>query len=723
MIRTQRTVRYTGISRRFLCDWDLKWGFKMFFLLNKILKQKNFKRIKTTPILFYLFISTVLYLLLTIHLYAQKSDISFQHFGVKEGMSSQWVSPIFQDRTGYIWFATLNGLDRYDGYIFTTYKYPINTKVIDAFLPGTIGEDEQGNLWIVSYNGGIEEFDPRTEKFRNYILDPSQPATDWSNTVLNVCFDRNGVMWVGTGNGLYKFNKENETFTAFSHDEKDPFSLGHDAVNGIYEDRAGNLWLATGGGLDKLDRETNKFYHYWYYPNNQYGDPATRQHWLLAIIADENGTLWIGAEAGLLKFDIKKEKYSFYPHNSILSLCEDNSGKIWLGTFRGLDVFNRQTETFTNYSHEDNNPQSISSDYIYDLMIDRANSLWITTQTGGVNKLDYPGSLFISYKSKPQDKTGLSLNEVVGLYEDNEGRIQIGTSKGIGTLDSKNGTIVKKNDIRLIWSDRDINGNTVVAPVSGGLYKLNNDNSWTCYLDSVNATLSEFIGAHYLMSADHLWIGCYSGDLYLFTPRTKERKQIYNIKSGNFWNIYEDSFGLVWFGGWSTGIFCYDTRKNSITEYQSDPKDSSTIIDNTFVSYCEDKNQTLWLGCYAGLVRFNRSEKNFTRFYGSNGFFNNGVKKILEDGSGKLWMSSLKGIAKFDPITEKFNYYYANSYFPDIEFSIGIGCKTNKEEMYFGGLNGFVRFQHDSIKEETFIPPIVITSFKSSKNHFPSVKK
>jgi signal transduction histidine kinase/DNA-binding response OmpR family regulator/ligand-binding sensor domain-containing protein len=646
-------------------------------------------------------------------------------------MSSQYVSDICQDRTGYIWINTDNGLNRYDGYNFTSYKYPKKSKPI-ALMAGTIKEDKQGNIWITSYNGGIEKFNPQTQTFKNYLPDSQHPAHGWGNYVLEIYFDKDNIMWIGTAYGFYRFNEATDSFTQFLHNENDPNSLGHNSVNGIYEDRSGTLWLATGGGLEKFDRETNRFFHYWHYPNNEWGNTKTRMHWLQQIIEDEDGVLWMGSDGGLVKFDKKTEKFNLYSHNpdnsvgqarnTITSLFDDGSGNIWLGNWGGLDIFNKKANAFTHYSHDENDPKSLSSNDISSIMVDNEGSLWIGTFSKGVNKLDYPNPPIKKYLFNTSGKVNSSPEVVFDLFKDSKGIIWVATNKGLSIFNPQNETITYKYFFTKSGMVHDKAGNFLVTTGIGGLYKIDKDNHWTCYVDSTTATYSEFFRSLYQVSNNDFLLGTINGNLYSFSSLTKKLKLIVNVVI-DIWTIYEDSQGLVWFGGNSSGLFCYDSQKNSTIEYDSVPEDSSTIIDNSFFSAYEDKKGTLWFGCGAGLVRFNRSKNNFKRFYGNNEFLTEWVRQILEDDRGNLWMSTGKGITKFNPVTGKFKDYYSASYFPEIKFNLTYPCKAENGEMYFGGENGFVRFHPDSIKDDTFIPPIVITSFRKFEKPFPFGKE
>ncbi|MGE5810193.1 MAG: ATP-binding protein, partial [Ignavibacteria bacterium] len=405
---------------------------------------------------------------------------------------------------------------------------------------------------------------------------------------------------------------------------------------------------------------------------------------------------------------------------TIMSLFDDGLGNIWLSTWWGLDIFNKKAKTFLNYSRDENDQESLSGNDVSSILLDRTGSIWIGTFSEGVNKLDYPNPCFKKYISNPLKMKNLDLGQVIDLYEDNKGTIWVGTNKGMKIFDTKNETIISKYNFFNDGIAHDKSDNIIMSSGSTGLYKFDGNN-WTCYIDSTGS-FSEFFRSFYQRHYDYFWVGSFNGNLYSYYPLTNKLKRVATITE-NISTIYEDSYDLVWFGGFSTGLFCYDLQKNSVKEYVSVPEDSSTIIDNNFLSAYEDKKGTLWVGCGNGLVKFNRLKNNFTRFYGNNGFMDGGITQILEDDHGYLWMSTGNGITKFNPVTGEFNDYYSASYFPEIKFYMKVGCKSKNGEMYFGGENGFVRFHPDSIKEDNFIPPIVITSFRRFEKPFPFGKE
>ncbi len=554
--------------------------------------KEKFLSKKMSSIQFLVLTFSLLFIAQYASIYAQKQRLDFQHVGFDQGLGSLYVQSIFQDKVGYMWFLTDLGLYKYDGYNFTLYKLPVNSQVITGNMPGTIAQDKQGNFGICSINGGVEKFNPGLGTFTNYLLDKEEPPTSYSNTALEVFIDRDDNLWIGASEGLYKFNKSDSTFTSFKHDESNPFSLGHNSVNGIFEDKDGNFWLATGGGLDRLDRTTNKFYHYWHYPDNQWGDYKTGMHWLQQIIEDDEGILWIGTDAGLLKYDRDNNLFDLYKGSSndlfaeshtILSLCDDGKGNIWLGTFASLGVFNKSNKQFYYYVHDELNPNSLSYDSIVSLLLDKQGSLWIGTNYGGINRIDFPNPSFKNYKHNPYEKPSFSLKEVIWICQDKYGDIWINTREGLGKLDIIKDKVILKYARRNQGMGYDRKKFDLwFYPVSGGLYLYNKSkNAWTSLIDSASFNLSTIFSAAALGQNEKLWLGNQTGELFSLDLQSKELKLVKKIK-GPIYAVFEDTYGLVWLGGYATGIFKYNPKDNTIEEYHSDPDDSSTIFDDGF---------------------------------------------------------------------------------------------------------------------------------------------
>ena len=259
---------------------------------------------------FYSFVTTLF--LFYLDGYSQKAGLAFEHF---TNLSAYVVPCILQDSIGYLWFGTYGGIDRFDGYNFTSFKNdPGNPNSINNGAVQTLYEDREGNLWIGT-SRGLDKMDRIHNKFIHYFPYPPDSGTTFSNYILSICEDKFGALWVGTGNGLNKFDKSTGEFVHFLHDSADEGSIGNNFVHAVYEDNSGSLWFGTGNGLDKLDRKTGKFIHYWHDPENRGGTVQilwnnsidyTSTYEINSIYEDNAGMLWLCTNGkGLIEFNPK----------------------------------------------------------------------------------------------------------------------------------------------------------------------------------------------------------------------------------------------------------------------------------------------------------------------------------------------------------------------------------------------------------------------------------
>src|SRR5262249_5708941 len=185
-----------------------------------------------------------------------------------------------------------------------------------------------------------------------------------------------------------------------------------------------------------------------------------------------------------------------------------------------------------------------------------------------------------------------------------------------------------------------------------------------------------------------------------------------SLSNNNVPSIYEDRAGELWIGTVGGGLNRYDAKSRSFTIYRNDPGNPNSLSNNSVRSMNEDKTGTLWIGTAGGLNRYDPKTQSFTVYTEKNGLANNTVYGILEDSEGNLWLSTNRGISKFNPKTEKFRNYDVSDGLQSNEFNGGAYCKSRSGEMFFGGIKGLNRFYPENVKDNTFIPPIVITDFK-----------
>ncbi len=681
------------------------------------------------------------------------TNIHFDHLSLESGLSNNQITSIIRDQQGFMWFGSFDGLNRYDGYGATVYRYdPGNPNSLSDNVISYLLEDRTGVLWIGTWNGGLNKFDRNTEQFVSYQRDPDNPHSLSHNHVMSIYEDRTGVLWISTnGGGLNKFDRNTGLFIHYRHDPEDPQSLSHDMVYSVYEDRAGNLWVGTnGGGLNKFDRNTGRFVRYQHDPE----DPRSLNHDMVrSIYEDQTGVLWIGTMGGgLSSFDRDTEQFTRYQHdlsdsnslnsNMVMRLHEDQAGRFWIGTWnKGLNLLDRKTGKFLHYQHDSTDPRSLSHNVIYSLYEDPSGILWIGTFGGGVNLFDPHKKPFQHYYHIPADPRSLSHNDVWAIHEDQAGILWIGTvGGGLNRFDQDTQRFrhyrhdpgdSQSLSHDAIWAiDEDQSGNLWVATYGGGLNLFNRDTERFTHFRydpaDPNSLSNDRVTTVYTDQAGSVWIGTYGSGLNQFEGQTKQfiRYRHDSTDPGSLshdqvLSIYEDSKKVLWIGTVGGGLNRFDRDTGRFRSYRHQFGDPGSLTHNTVTSIHEDRAGVLWIGTLGGLAAFDGSSERFSNYTIKDGLPTNMLLGILEDDalldggkSGNLWISTSQGVSKFNPYRKIFRNYNVNDGLQGNVFYLGAYFKNRNGEMFFGGSKGFNAFYPDRIKDNHDIPPVVITDFE-----------
>jgi signal transduction histidine kinase/ligand-binding sensor domain-containing protein/CheY-like chemotaxis protein len=679
-------------------------------------------------------------------LYPREPDIhiTFEHLTVQQGLSDNTIFCILQDSKGFMWFGTQEGLNRFDGYGFKI--YPNNPKTAYSLSNGntwSLFEDQRGVMWVGTQGGGLNKYDRERDRFTCYRNDPNDPTSLSDDYVRTIYEDQKGALWIGTrSGGLNKFDREKEQFIHYKNIPDDLASLSNNTVRSIYEDKKGVMWIGTMDGLNKFDREKGQFIHY---KNNPHDPGSLSNNNIHSIYEDRKGIIWIGTIDGLNKFDREKEQFIHYKKhadnsnslssNLIFSIYEDQSGVLWIGTIDGLNRFDREKEHFIHYKNNPNDPSSLTNNSVRIIYQDRLGVLWLGTWGGGLNILDREKIRFKHYQANPDAPNSLGFNSIFSIGEDPSGILWIGTwGGGLYKFDRK------KNKCTHYWANLDeqnsLNNNTVktillgregvmwLGTWGGGLNKFDPaEETFVHYKNNPNdpSSLSNnFINAVYEDQSGLLWIGTWGG-LDKFNPRKETFIHYKNSPndpsslSNDFINaIYEDQPGLLWIGTWGGGLNKFVLEKNIFTYYKNNPDNSNSLSNDRVTSVYKSKDGVLWIGTRGGgLNKFEIDRNLWTNYSEKEGLADNVVYGILEDHHANLWLSTNKGISKFNPQNGTFKNYDVNDGVEANEFNTGAACKSRMSgEMFFGGMNGFNSFYPERIKDNSYIPPVVITAFK-----------
>lgn len=637
---------------------------------------------------------------------AQQEDLVFKHLSIEQGLSQSIVGATTQDRRGFMWFVTEDGLNKFDGYGFEVFKH-------DAKDPASlshneikcIAEDRKGLLWVGTFYRGLERFDPSTRRFTHFQHDPQDPKSLANDIVWALLVDRDGRLWVGTGEGgLDLFDEAAGTFKHFRHDPKDPCSLSNNDVRALLEDKSGAIWVGTAaGGLNRLDPATGKFTCWTHDPSNR---KSLSSNDVRSLVQDADRGLWVGTNGG------------------------------------GLNRFVRPTGTFLRYQHSPNTPTSLAGDRIFSLYRDRSDILWVGTYGNGVSRCDLGKKQFVHFRNDPNDSNSISSDIVWSFFERPPGTLWVGTNDGgLNRIDRASGRVthyqhdpgnpnsLSHNSVRMVIADRA--GMIWLVTKGGGLdrldprtgvfkhYRHDDRDPGSLSHDELRMVMEDSLGT--------LWVGTYGGGLDRFVPAT-DRFVHYRADSGDPKSIsgnyvrtaMEDKSGTLWFGTHGSGLNKYDRASGTFTRYRNDPKDPSTISNDFIFCIHEDRAGRLWVATYGGgLNLLDRKTGTFTAFRKSDGLPDDAVYGILEDPSGKLWLSTNSGIARFDPNTRKVRSYTMADGLQSNEFNGGAFYQNKRGEMFFGGINGFNVFDPARIRDDEYRAPLVFTDFQLYNHTVP----
>jgi len=673
-------------------------------------------------------------------------DLRLTTFTGEDGLSSGYVFDITQDDSGFLWFATTDGLARFDGYTFRNYRSERNNP--NSLSSNSLLSILQGNggvLWLTTTSNGVDRFDPATETFTHYRHDPTNINSLSGNNIpiFGLFEDQEGILWISTlGSGLNRLDPASETFRHYSHDPQDSNSLSSNSLAGIYQDSNGMMWIGTrDAGLNQLDPVTGQIIRH--LPNAK--DPNSVPGGdVRAMYEDRTGTFWLATSKGFGTLDRQTGRfvrYAIVPHqsdaaslNSVMQFLEDFAGNLWIGTEgAGILKFDRQKRQVVQYKNDPNNPHSLQNNFISSFHQDPSGTFWVGTFGGGLNMFSTRQPKFAHYKHEADAKS-VTDNFILSIFEDHTGIVWIGNDRTLNRWDRRTDTWqVYRNDPNK------------PASISNG---------------SVTATQEDPEGT--------LWFGTYSGGLNRFDPKTgKFKAYMHDSKNPNslsdniIRSICLDSNGILWVGGWNNGLNRFDRATETFKRYRYDPDNPASLGGDEITDIFEDRAKTLWVGTEDGLNRFDPATEKFTRFQNDpqnplslpdnavrvlfedrsgqfwvgtagglcsfdresaictvytdkEGLPNNTIEGILEDEQGNLWISTNNGLSCFNIKTKTFRNYDSSDGLQSNEFNIFTAFyKSHRTgEMYFGGINGFNVFDPGKVEDNLFVPPVVLTDFR-----------
>jgi signal transduction histidine kinase/ligand-binding sensor domain-containing protein len=680
----------------------------------------------------------------------------FEKLGIEQGLSQSSILAMMQDRHGFMWFGTQDGLNRFDGYEVKTYdNVPFDsTSILDGWA-SALAEDADGRLWVglSSGSGALSVMDPVSETFINFRHDPNDSTSIADGRPRSMVFDRFGALWIafdgGTdGDGVDRMDPDRPgVFTHFRSDPDDPTSLSNDRALFVFEDTDGDVWVATRGGVNRFVPEPGRpdrgtFVRHLDGPS---GDIVRS----IFERPEEPGTLWLGTRAGLVRFEKETgtfERYLIDPEdpdaNQVGGIAPDplNRGVLWVSVYgHGIARFDQRAKRFFLYSADPADPNGLSDNLVNKMLTDRSGVIWVDA-SATVERFN-PSKVGFEYvRSDRADHASMEGRSVWGVTLDSNNNLWLGAQRAddgafellaINRTDGSTTTYrhddddprsLQEGQINQILEDR--TGVIWVAAYGGGLSRLHRP-SGKFYRFDIKSDSQDglaFDNAFDIIEdrSGSIWICTLGSGVYRWNPADPDKFEQFrpadddpfSIPTDGTIDLMEDQAGFIWVGH-IQGLSRIDPLTGKATNYTHDERDPATLSADVVVTMHERRREPgiIWVGA-AGLNRLDSNTGLVTHYTVEDGLPNNTVYAILEDEQGRLWMSTNLGLSRFDPETETFRNYGTEVGLQSLEFNLTAAHRAPSGEMFFGGINGLNAFFPNELIDSSVPPEVRLVDLK-----------
>jgi signal transduction histidine kinase/ligand-binding sensor domain-containing protein/DNA-binding response OmpR family regulator len=679
----------------------------------------------------YIFLGYLLISYFNVH--AQTRRINFTTLSTRDGLLSNSVNAILKDHYGFMWFATDDGLNKFDGTNFTVYRYHSgDTTSLRTNEVLALHEDRSGNLWIGTSGGGLSLYDRKKDRFLHYPVQTGTVTLSGSDVIRGICSDYRGKIWIAQFEGLYMLDPVTQSISKHLLPDGAGKAVKTTLLS-IYEDSKQRLWIATDNGLFQYCVRTNTFR---LYENNKTDPSSLATNKIKAVTEDKWGNIWVGTASGLSR--LKPDGSGFIHYNylngtEVNYLAGDDQGLLWIGSLNGLYVCNIQANSFSVYTHENRNHQSLSNNGVRCIFIDKHGIYWFGTYQGGVCKYDKNLNLFNIALSSSFQENRATIAVITSMAENKNGHFLIGTNgNGLYEYDRKKELAspvnlplknIPANSLAVLALLRTKTNKLYIGTYSQGLIIADQQTGAYKHLvkgAALNDLTSNDLFCLFEDSKGNVWIGTNGDGIIVmnkervvarYSPLPQPNGVLHLPINGYIRAFEEDVYGNIWIGTHGGGIAVYEPATGKWTIYT---QENSQLPSNKIQCLHRDSKGKMWIGTFSGLAAFDAEKHLFTIFSEKDGLQNTMVYQIVEDATGKLWMSTNTGISRFDTETNSFwNFTHLNG-LQNSNFVRGVGLRLSDGELLFGGLEGFNHFYPGQLTINRNVPQVILTDLKIS---------
>lgn len=660
-----------------------------------------------------------------------------RYLTIDQGLPQNTVHSIIKDKKGFMWFATGNGLSRYDGYSFMNFSKPdLPSNQVNALV-----ETADSRVWVGTSHG-LVYYDQNQGKVSRFDLPCKEGQTINIGSLLT---DKMGRLWVGTNDaGLFLLSPKEKGYTVKSLNQSNS-NLPGNHVSSFLQMKDGRLMIGTNHGIAVFDNQRDNLY--------LFNQGVLENSFILSLFESMEGDLWVGTVNGVWIFNplTGRDDWHFFnpfdsrgiSHGKVNNITQDFRGTIYLGTLGGVDMYQPQSNSFVSLPYNGENEFSLNSIFINCIYIDNEGNVWIGTEKGGVNQFSLYQKPFNYMVHEVNNPNSLSNNTVNAIYSDGDilwvgtaggGLNQYNKKKGCFTHymhDPLNSSSIAGNYIASILKVPD--GSLWVGTWGTGLCKMKADGSFQTFIPPVpnpeTNYVNAFISSLLYVDGGFLLIGT-EGGLAILNLKTERFVEFENTQNRlNSLNeigcLLLDKKGFVWVGT-RNGLYnfpysdlglpkgqavCLQDHLNVFKEYGD-----SELPGNYIISLLEDYDGNVWIGTYGdGLARYTESDSgkvHFECFSGDDGLSNNVIYSIQQDEAGNIWASTDYGLSRINPSNRSIDNFFSDDGLVSDQFYWSASCKSVSGELYFGSINGISHFSPSSFPLYPFETKVTISSLK-----------
>ena len=687
-------------------------------------------------------IASTLFLSLLSILQLTAQSHSVKRLEIEQGLSNNYVVSITQDKQGFLWFATEEGLNKFDGTRFITYyKNDLshnNQGITGNELNRVYADSKRPIIWIATQRDGLNAYNYDEQTFTAYQHNPKNPHSLITNDVTDISpsTQNDDGLWVSTYyRGIEYLNINNGQFTHYNKSTVP--SLPSNQTWTVLDGGDNNLYIGhVGSGFSIFSLKDKSVKNF----QNETGNPASLPgNDVFCIIKDANGNIWLGTNNGLALYNAANDNFITFRNNKndkyatlcsrILSIRQLKDNRLWIASeLNGIAILNLKQGMFLSpeelsieYIQEGDDSRSLSNASARCIFQDSFDNIWIGTWGGGINFISSKPPLFttLSYSPIPNNENSLNNKVASSLCMDRQGRVWIGTDGGgINVFEGEKRIAIYRKESGDIPSNfilaslQDSKGNLWFGSYQGGISYYDSRNKRFRSISLMGQSNLD-VRTIYEDAQHNIWVG-YSGGIVVLNPLTMKIIQHYNtdnseLHSDFIRSIAQDEKGRFWIGTFGDGLGIYTPDLQKIKTFTQ----RDGFCSNTINQIIQDKQKRMWIGTGEGLVCFlSTNELNYKTYQRKDGLINTNICAITEDKKGNIWFSNNKGISCY--VTNKgcfYNYDHSDDV-PAGSFSSSCVTQSKNGQIYFGSINGVCCFNPDITMNEQPAPAAVVTEMK-----------